>query len=98
MNLDKILALKAQRTQPIAVAHCGSTSKAREAFEEWRLKDTLASKIVLTIGARKNDHDLGITPEQAIDLDILHLHKIERADEVLILNVGGYLGESTRRE
>lgn len=98
MNLDELLALKAQRPRPIIVVHCGSTTRAREAFAEWQLKDTLAGKIVLTIGAHKNDAELGIMPEQAVDLDCLHLAKIERADEVLILNVGGYLGESTRRE
>ena len=52
----------------------------------------------LTIGAAKNDASLGITPEQAIELDILHLWKIEAADFVRILNVDGYMGESTRRE
>ena len=31
-------------------------------------------------------------------LDDLHLRKIELADEVLILNVGGYVGQSTARE
>jgi hypothetical protein len=31
-------------------------------------------------------------------LDELHLRKIDLADEVLILNVGGYIGESTKRE
>jgi hypothetical protein len=31
-------------------------------------------------------------------LDELHLRKIDLADEVLILNVGGYIGESTLRE
>lgn len=31
-------------------------------------------------------------------LDELHLRKIDLADEVLILNVGGYIGESTARE
>lgn len=98
MNLDELLALKAQRTRPITVVHCGSTTRAREAFAEWQLKDTLAGKKVFTIGAHKNDSDLGITPEQAIELDILHLSKIDDADEVLILNVGGYVGESTRRE
>jgi hypothetical protein len=98
MNLDELLALKAQRPQPITVVHCGSTTRAREAFAEWQLKDTLAGKKVFTIGAHKNDSDLGITPEQAIELDILHLSKIDDADEVLILNVGGYLGKSTRRE
>ncbi len=31
-------------------------------------------------------------------LDELHLRKIDLADEVFILNVGGYIGESTRKE
>ena len=31
-------------------------------------------------------------------LDVLHLRKIDLADEVLILNVGGYIGKSTRKE
>ena len=31
-------------------------------------------------------------------LDELHLRKIDLADTVWILNVGGYIGESTRKE
>jgi hypothetical protein len=31
-------------------------------------------------------------------LDELHLRKIDLADEALILNVGGYVGDSTARE
>jgi hypothetical protein len=31
-------------------------------------------------------------------LDELHKRKIELADEVLVLNVGGYIGKSTRSE
>lgn len=31
-------------------------------------------------------------------LDNLHLRKIDLADEVLFLNVGGYIGQSTQRE
>ena len=31
-------------------------------------------------------------------LDALHLHKIDMADRVLIVNPGGYVGDSTRRE
>ena len=31
-------------------------------------------------------------------LDELHLRKIDLADEVFILNVGGYIGDSTRSE
>ncbi len=31
-------------------------------------------------------------------LDELHLRKIDLADEVLVLNVGGYIGKSTHTE
>jgi hypothetical protein len=99
MTLDDLLTLKNQfHGKPRKVVHCGSTNRAREAFEEWRLRDTLSGYIVLTIGAAKNDKDLGITSEQAVSLDILHLFKIEEADIVRVLNVGGYIGESTQRE
>lgn len=31
-------------------------------------------------------------------LDDMHLRKIDMADEVFVINVGGYIGESTKRE
>ncbi|WP_415153768.1 hypothetical protein [Propionicimonas sp.] len=39
-----------------------------------------------------------ITHEQKTALDALHLRKIDLADRVLIVNPGGYVGESTTRE
>ncbi len=36
--------------------------------------------------------------EQKIGLDELHKRKIDLADEVLVLNIGGYIGDSTRSE
>ncbi len=39
-----------------------------------------------------------ITSEQKNTLDALHLHKIDLADRVLVVNPGGYIGESTSRE
>lgn len=39
-----------------------------------------------------------ITDEQKTVLDALHLRKIDLADRVLIVNPGGYVGESTSRE
>jgi hypothetical protein len=98
MTLDDLLALKAHSPKPLKVVHCGSTGKAKEAFQYWRLQDTRAGMIVLTIGADAKDTSLHIGPEEKIALDILHLYKIDEADLVRILNVGGYLGESTRRE
>ena len=97
-ELNHLLVLKRTREEPKTVVHCGSTRKAMKQFEEYRLKDTLEGMIVLTIGASKNDEILGISIVDAIELDILHLFKIERADLVRILNPKGYIGPSTRRE
>ena len=41
---------------------------------------------------------VGCTPEQKIALDELHKRKIDLCDEVYVLNVGGYIGDSTRSE
>jgi hypothetical protein len=41
---------------------------------------------------------VGCTPEQKVKLDELHKRKIDLSDEVYVLNVGGYVGESTRSE
>ncbi len=59
--LEYLLTLKRSRPEPKVVVHCGSTRKAMQAFEEWRLKDTLNGHIVLTIGANKNDKELNIS-------------------------------------
>ena len=39
-----------------------------------------------------------VTAEQKAALDALHLRKIDLADRVLVVNPGGYVGESTSRE
>jgi hypothetical protein len=38
------------------------------------------------------------TPAQKQTLDLLHLSKIEESEAIFVVNVGGYIGESTRRE
>lgn len=84
--------------RPLRVCLCGST-RFREAFEQAMRTETLAGKIVLSTGGiygHQEAMDMG-GPVKAM-LDELHLRKIDLADEVLVLNVGGYVGESTRRE
>lgn len=88
--------------RPIIVCLCGST-RFSEAYREANLRETLAGKIVLSIGIdTKSDHDLmlagELTEADKERLDELHLRKIDLCDEVLILNVGGYTGLSTRNE
>jgi hypothetical protein len=84
--------------RPLIVCLCGST-RFGDAFRHANLRETLAGKIVLSIGCDfKSDDALGLTEHDKKRLDELHLSKIDLADEVLILNVGQYIGESTTRE
>ncbi len=86
------------RHYPRVVCLCGST-RFSDAFHEANLCETLAGRIVLSIGCNfKSDDALGLTDEDKGRLDELHLRKIDLADEVLILNQGGYVGQSTARE
>jgi hypothetical protein len=58
---------------------------------------TFAGVIVVAPG--EADESVGVvTPEQKTVLDDLHLRKIDLADRVLVVNPGGYVGDSTRRE
>lgn len=90
--------------RPRIVVLCGSTRFWRD-FQRAALAETLAGRIVLSIGAATgtdDDHFGNLAPEEyaavKARLDALHLHKIEIADEVLVLNRDGYIGESTARE
>lgn len=90
--------------KPIIVTLCGST-KFKDEFVKQNSRETLSGKIVLSIGCNMKSDDEGfsdMTPAEFYEvkknLDELHKRKIDISDEVLILNVGGYIGESTRSE
>lgn len=70
------------------VVLCGSI-KFAEAFKAAHFAETMAGKIVLLPCT-------GIADEAF--RDAMHKRRIDVADEVLIINVGGYIGESTGRE
>jgi len=86
---------------PKIVCLCGST-RFVDTFNEWRKKLTLEGDIVVSIelvlpqSEREDPQHSNYKVKQM--LDELHLRKIDIADEVLVLNVGGYIGESTSRE
>lgn len=93
-----LAALRLARGSPRVVCLCGST-RFSEAFREANLRLTLDGHIVLTIGCdTKSDDTLLLGPEDKERLDELHKRKIDMSDEVLVLNVGGYVGESTQSE
>ena len=81
--------------RPEIVCICGSMRFAEEMRTANR-ELTFAGAIVLAPG--DPDPSQTVTPEQKAALDDLHRRKIDLADRVLVVNPGGYVGESTGRE
>ena len=77
---------------------CGSTRfKEQYIAEEKRL--TLEGNIVISVGLFGHSGDPEVYEnDNKKMLDDMHLRKIDLADEIFVINPGGYVGESTRRE
>ena len=81
---------------------CGST-RFKDAFYEAQKRLTLAGNIVISVGlfGHSGDEDgmyegtLSMTKEM---LDDMHKRKIDMADSIYVINVGGYIGDSTKSE
>lgn len=76
---------------------CGST-KFKKTFEEWNKRLTLQENIVYSVAFFNHADGLAITKEQKTILDQVHFKKIDHSDEIFVLDVDGYIGESTRNE
>ena len=77
---------------------CGST-RFKEEFLEAQKRLTLQGNIVISVGLFGHSGDDVVWTEGVKDmLDRQHLAKIDLADEIFVINVGGYIGDSTRRE
>lgn len=105
MSKDK-LTERAEGSQdrlvmPPIVCLCGST-RFVETFNEYRKRLTYEGKIVLSIEIvttqAAHEDPQHVNSDLKAMLDELHLRKIDLATEVMVLNVGGYIGESTRCE
>lgn len=94
----------ADAARPRIVCLCGST-RFVDVFDTVSLEETLAGRIVLSIATtRAGEADLFAERSPAEQQELrdrlaaLHLAKIDLADEILVLNVGGYIGSQTRVE
>ena len=77
---------------------CGST-RFKEQFLEQQKRLTLEGNIVISVGLFGHSRDEEVwKPGTKEMLDKMHLQKIDMADEIFVINVGGYIGDSTRRE
>lgn len=88
--------------RPTITVLCGST-RFKDAWYEQGKRLTYEGHIVLSVGdldtsSAARDVNVPVVPELKAMLDELHKRKIDLADEVLVLNVGGYIGDSTRSE
>ena len=88
--------MSAWMSKPIVICLCGSTRRGDEEFRKQHRLLTLEGKIVLTIGVLRHTEQL--SAETLTALDELQLRKIDLADEILVLNVGGRVGEGTARD
>ena len=80
------------------VTLCGST-RFKDAFLAAQKRLTLEGNIVISVGlfGHSGDDEVWTEGTKAM-LDDMHLNKIDMADSIFVVNVGGYIGESTRRE
>lgn len=77
---------------------CGST-KFKDEFIEVQKKLTLAGNIVISVGLFGHSGDVEAWSEGTKEmLDDMHKRKIDMADEIFVINVGGYIGNSTKSE
>lgn len=77
---------------------CGST-RFKEQFLEAQKRFTLAGNIVISVGLFGHSGDNEVWSDGAKEmLDDMHKRKIDMADGIFVINVGGYIGSSTRSE
>lgn len=80
------------------VTLCGST-RFKDEYLAVQKRLTLEGNIVISVGlfGHSGDDEVWTEGTKAM-LDDMHKRKIDMADEIFVINVGGYIGESTRSE
>lgn len=77
---------------------CGSTKFKNEFIAEQK-RLTLEGNIVISVGlfGHSGDNEVWLETTKPM-LDDMHKRKIDLADEIFVINIGGYIGSSTRSE
>lgn len=103
-NYYEYLFVREKLDRPKIVTLCGSNQFVKE-FYKHTLEETLKGNVVLSDDCNLRfviEEDYNLDNEQIgyikEVLDELHKRKIDISDEILVLNVGGYIGDSTRSE
>lgn len=86
-----------ENKNPRVITLCGST-KFKEQFEDANERLTMAGNLVISVGVFGHAKGIELTKQEKEMLDHIHFKKIDLADEVFVINVNGYIGQSTRKE
>lgn len=86
-----------ENAKPRVITLCGST-KFKKEFEEANKNLTMAGNIIISVGVFGHSEGIQLTEQEKQMLDNIHFRKIDMADEIFVINVGGYIGSSTRNE
>ena len=76
---------------------CGST-RFKAAFYEWNARLSMEGNVVFSVAMWSHCQQIQPTIEQKRLLDDIYKQKIYMSNEIFVLDVGGYIGESTRSE
>ena len=77
---------------------CGST-RFKDEFIETQKRLSLQGNIVISVGHFGHSGDKEVWQDGVKEmLDDMHKRKIDMADSIYVINVGGYIGSSTRSE
>ena len=77
---------------------CGST-KLKDDFIREQKRLTLEGNIVISVGLFGHSGDDEVWTDNVKEmLDDMHKRKIDMADEIFVINKGGYIGSSTKSE
>ena len=90
------------KSKPTVVCICGS---GRFWAETQRQRSAYTLRGIIIVGPEVNAKEVDLTDDQKYELDALHFHKINLADEVLVVDLDTansdmpqHIGESTKRE
>lgn len=77
---------------------CGST-KFKDDFLSEQKRLTLEGNIVISVGLFGHSGDTEVLTDGVKEmLDDMHKRKIDLADEIFVINVNGYIAQSTKNE
>lgn len=98
VKLTRILCIQLREVAHTDVICLTGSTRFWQEYQDLFRAFSLQGKIVLTVAFPTSEGASEVTDEQKEMLDELHLRKIDLADCIYVINVDGYIGESTAKE